>query len=70
VGLRFLPLLPVKNYKQIYSEFVDYVSKKIDLCKIYSTFASGLLYTKSDYNTMLKKDPYFDLLYYLKEDKD
>lgn len=70
VWLRFLPLLPVKNYKKIYIEFVDYIRKKIDIYKIYSTFVSWLLYTKEDYNTMLKKDPYFDLLYYLKEDKD
>lgn len=70
VWLRFLPLLPVKDYKKIYSQFIDYISKKVDISKIYSFFVSGLLFTKSDYNTMLKKDPHFDLLYYLKESKD
>ncbi len=70
VWLRFLPLLPVKDYRKIYSKFIDYVDKKIDISKIYSSFASGLLFTKSDYNTMLQKDPQFDLLYYLKESED
>jgi len=70
VGLRFLPLLPIENYQKIYIDFIDYLSKKIDISKIYSTFSSGLLYTKEDYNIMLKKDPYFNLLYYLQEEDD
>ncbi len=70
VWLRFLPLLPVKSYQEVYDEFLDYVKSKIDFSKIYSVFASGLLYTKDDYNKMLKKDPYFDVLYFLKENDD
>jgi hypothetical protein len=38
--------------------------------KIASTFASGLLYTKKDYLTILKKDPYFDIMYLLEENED
>jgi len=70
VWLRFLPLLPVKNYEEIYTDFVLYIKTKIDIEKISSTFVSGLLYTKSDYNNMLKKYPKLDVLYKLKEEKD
>ncbi len=68
VGLRFLPLLPVKNYKQIYTEFVWKIKQEIDIKKISSTFVSGLLYTKSDYNNILKKYPKLDILYRLKNE--
>lgn len=70
VWLRFLPLLPVNNYKEIYTEFVEEIAKKIDMSKISSSFASGLLYTKKDYNVMLKKYPKLDVLYKLKEEKN
>lgn len=69
VGLRFLPLLPVKNYKNIYNDFVEEIKQKIDMKKISSTFVSGLLFTKSDYNNMLKKYPKLDILYKLQEEK-
>jgi hypothetical protein len=68
--LRFLPLLPVQNYQKIYTEFVDYIAKSIDMSKISSSFASGLLYTKKDYNTMLRKYPKLDILYRLQREKD
>jgi len=68
VWLRFLPLLPVKNYKEIYTKFVEEIKKQIDMSKISSTFVSGLLYTKSDYNNILKKYPKLDILYRLKEE--
>ncbi len=70
VWLRFLPLLPVKNYKEIYSKFVEEVGEKIDMSKISSSFASGLLYTKKDYGVMLKKYPKLDVLYRLQEEKN
>ena len=70
VWLRFLPLLPVKNYQNIYTDFVKEISEKIDMKKISSTFVSGLLFTKSDYNVMLKKYPKLDILYRLKEEKN
>ena len=65
VWLRFLPILPVKNYKELYSEFIKYVEENIDKSKIYSSFASGLLYTKKDYNKILQKYPELDILYML-----
>ncbi len=70
VWLRFLPLLPVKNYENIYKEFVEYIKNSIDIKKIHSSFASGLLYTKEDYNNILKKYPNLDILYRLKLEKD
>ncbi|NCQ81521.1 hypothetical protein GW750_01695 [bacterium] len=39
VGLRFMPLLPVDNFLSIYEQFLQDLSKKIDLSKIYSHFA-------------------------------
>ena len=68
VWLRFLPLLPVKNYKEIYGEFVKEIKKRIDMKKVSSTFVSWLLYTKSDYNNILKKYPKLDILYRLREE--
>jgi spore photoproduct lyase len=38
VGLRFLPLLEVKNYKEIYTHFLEYISTKIDFSCIHSIF--------------------------------
>ena len=70
VGLRFLPLLPVKNYKNIYSDFIRYIKSKIDLEKISSIFISGLLYTKRDYSSILKKHPDLDVLYMLEKSDD
>jgi spore photoproduct lyase len=65
VGLRFIPLLPVKNYENIYSEFIEYIKQKIDLQKVYSIFVWWLLYTKKDYNKILSKFPNLDILYML-----
>lgn len=70
VWLRFLPLLPVKDYEIIYKDFVDYIKENIDIEKIHSSFASGLLYTKEDYNKILKKYPKLDILYKLKQESD
>ena len=70
VWIRFLPLLEVENYKKIYEKFLVEVTKKIDFSKIYSVFIGGLLYTKEDYNKMLKKEPYLDVLYKLEDSKD
>lgn len=70
VWLRFLPLLPVKNYEKIYWDFVNELNDKIDFCRINSTFASGLLYTKKDYNKMLSKYPDLDILHMLALDND
>lgn len=68
--LRFLPILPVKNWEEVYSEFIAYIKEKIDISKIYSSFASWLLYTKKDYNKMLQKYPDLDILYMLELEND
>jgi len=65
-----LPLLPVKNYEEIYRDFVEYVNSKINMCDINSTFASGLLYTKKDYNKILSKYKDLDILHMLELDND
>lgn len=70
VWIRLLPLLPVKGYQQIYSDFFNEISTKIDLSKISSSFASGLLFTKRDYNTMLRKYPDLDILHTLSLEDD
>ncbi len=70
VGLRFLPILPVKGWKKLYTEFIEKIKTEIDMDKIYSSFASGLLYTKKDYNTMQKKYPTLDILYMLDLEND
>lgn len=62
VGVRFMPLLPVDNYMEVYQEFLDYFVSKVDMSRIYSSFAGGLLYTKEDYKRLRKKEPNLDVL--------
>ena len=40
VGIRLLPLLPVKNYQKIYGDFFQYLQENISFCEIDSVFAS------------------------------
>lgn len=70
VWIRFQPLLEIDNYKEIYTKFLEYILPKIDFKKNNSIFIWGLMYTYDDYNKMLQKNPYLDLLYKLKKDKD
>lgn len=70
VWLRFLPLLPVKNYEVIYRDFIVYIKDNIDMEKLYSTFTTGLLFTKKDYNKILGKYPKLDILHMLNLDED
>lgn len=70
VGIRFLPLLEIENYREIYRQFLNQVVQKIDFSKISSVFIGWLLYTKEDYNKILKKEPYLDVLYKLEDTKD
>lgn len=70
VWLRFLPLLPVKDYEVIYSDFINYIKQNIDISKIHSIFASWLLYTKKDYNKILSKYPDLDVLHMLELSQD
>lgn len=69
VWLRFIPLLPVNNYLEIYSKFLDYIITKIDLSRINSIEIWSLLYTIEDYNKILKKEPNFDILYRMNDIK-
>lgn len=55
VWIRFLPLLPVENYLEIYSDFISYVKKKIDFDRVNSIFIWSIIYTKSDYNNLVKR---------------
>jgi len=70
VWIRLLPLLPVKNYKDIYKKFFDTLREQINIDQIYSSFASWLLFTKEDYKVMLKKYPTLDILHYLDLEDD
>ena len=55
VGLRFLPLLPVENFQQIYSDFLDEVINEIDTNKISSIAIAPLIFNQWDYNVLIKK---------------
>ncbi len=70
VWVRYLPLLPVKDYEIIYKDFIDKIKISIDINKTYSSFASGLLYTKKDYNKILSKYRDLDILHMLELDND
>jgi spore photoproduct lyase len=70
VWIRFLPLLEVENYQNIYTQFLEYIIWKIDMQKVHSVFIGGLMYTYEDYQKILRKEPNLDLLYRLKRDKD
>lgn len=70
VWVRFLPLLEVPEYQQIYTSFLKYITNKIDFSKVNSVFVGGLMFTYDDYNTILKKEPYLDVLYTLEKNSD
>ena len=55
VWLRFLPLLPVENYEQIYWNFLDEVIKKLPIKKISSITIAPLIFNEWDYNVLIKK---------------
>ena len=55
IWLRFLPLLPVKNYQTIYEEFLDEVISIIDINKIDSIAIAPLIFNQWDYNILIKK---------------
>lgn len=55
IGLRFLPLLPVQNFQQIYSEFLNEIITKVDIKKISSIAIAPLIFNQWDYNVLIKK---------------
>lgn len=65
-----MPLLEVENYEEVYEKFLDQIISELDFSKIYSVFVGGLMFTYDDYNTMLKKHPYLDVLYKLEKNSD
>ena len=63
VGLRFLPLLPVHEYESVYRKFLEQLKEEIDFHKVHSFSVGSLLFTKEDYKVIMKKNPWFDMLY-------
>ena len=55
VGLRFLPLLPVANYENLYRELLRNLRAEIDFSKISSVFIASLIYNPGDFKQMQKK---------------
>ena len=58
VGVRFLPLLPVENFEQIYSEFLNEVVNKIKVEKISSICIAPLIFNEWDYKAIQKKSDF------------
>lgn len=57
VGLRFLPLLPVDWYQEIYKDFLKNLCGKINVDAINSVFIASLIYNQGDFKNMQKKNP-------------
>ena len=55
VWLRFLPLLPVKNFQQIYSDFLEIITKSLPISNIASIAIAPLIFNEWDYNILIKK---------------
>jgi spore photoproduct lyase len=61
VGLRFLPLLPIPDYKNIYQIFLTELAETIDFSTIHSIFLGPILYTRKDFQHIQKLYPHRDL---------
>jgi len=55
IWLRFLPLLPIENFQQIYSDFLNEVIDKIDINKTVSIAIAPIIFNEWDYNVIIKK---------------
>ncbi len=62
VGLRFLPLLPVSGYVEIYDQFLRELCQEIDIQSVNSIFLATLIYNKQDWIAIQKKEPEFNVL--------
>lgn len=62
VWLRFLPLLPVEWYLDLYEQFLRDICQQIDIANVNSIFLAALIYNKRDWQTLQKKQSDFDLL--------
>ena len=72
VWLRFLPLLPIEDFQQIYWEFLDEVIKYIPVEKISSIAIAPLIFNEWDYNVLTKKynnDPDFSFINNLRKNE-
>ena len=69
VGLRFLPLLPIENYQDVYKSLIEEVGESLPIEKISSIFIAPLIYNKGDFSVMKKKYPDFRLLDLLQENE-
>lgn len=56
MGLRFLPLLPVPGYVEIYEQFLRELCQEIDINNVNSIFLATLIYNKQDWITIQKKE--------------
>ena len=55
VWLRFLPLLPIDNFQQIYWEFLDEVIQTLPIDQITSITIAPLIFNKWDFNVLKRK---------------
>lgn len=55
IGLRFLPLLPVDNFQEIYSTFLEEITNSIPIEKVSSIAIAPLIFNEWDYNVLNKK---------------
>ena len=55
VWLRFLPLLPVQNFQEIYSDFLDTIITSLPINNIASIAIAPLIFNEWDYNVLIKK---------------
>lgn len=72
VWLRFLPLLPVQDFQQIYLDFLNEIIDKINIDKIASIAIAPLIFNQWDFNILFKKyqtDSDFSFIKNLKENE-
>lgn len=55
VGIRIMPLMPVDDYKNIYTQFIQTLREKVDIGRLHSVFIGGLMFTRKDYHRMRKR---------------
>lgn len=70
MGLRFLPLLPVPGYLEMYDQFLRELCQEIDIDDVNSIFLATLIYNKQDWLALQKKEPEFDILKKLEVGED
>ena len=72
IWLRFLPLLPVKDFNSIYWSFIDEIMPQLPIEKISSITIAPLIFNQWDYNVLLKKyknDPEFSFIQNLQKNE-